>query len=119
MVLSYTTSPAYHISAEGEDKYKAAIFPEGHVLQVEIAGITRTTDTPDLAQDFMRFILSEPFQSAIPERNWMYPARFPEGGLPAAFKGLPEPQKSFFPESESVAENRRAWVDEWLEGMGR
>ena len=34
MVLSYTTSPAYHISAENETKYKAAIFPEGHYLQV-------------------------------------------------------------------------------------
>lgn len=119
MVLSYTTSPAYHISAEGKDQYKAAIFPEGHVLQVEVAGITTVTDTPDLAHDFMRFMLSEPFQSAIPEHNWMYPAEPPEGGLPAAFKELGEPDTSLFPAPETVAANRRQWVDEWLAAMSR
>ena len=37
MVLSYTTSPAYHIVAEGDLTKKAAIFPEGHYLMVELA----------------------------------------------------------------------------------
>ena len=38
MVLSYTTSPAYHIIAEGTDRYRAAAFSEGHYLQVEVGG---------------------------------------------------------------------------------
>lgn len=119
MVLSYTTSPAYHISAEGEEKYKAAIFTEGHVLQVEVAGIAANTDAPDLARDFIRFMLTEPFQSAIPEHNWMYPAETPEGGLPASFEQLGKPETSLLPTSETVAANRRAWVDEWLAAMSR
>ena len=32
MVLSYTTSPAYHIGVEKDQNKKAAIFPEGHYL---------------------------------------------------------------------------------------
>ena len=40
MVLSYTTSPAYHIIAEDTDRYQAAAFAEGHYLQVEVAGMT-------------------------------------------------------------------------------
>ena len=46
MVMSYTTSPAYHISAEKKDNYKAAAFSEGHYLHVELAGMTRTRDQP-------------------------------------------------------------------------
>ena len=74
MVLSYTTSPAYHIAEENETNYKAAVFPEGHDMQVEVAAMTKTSHDPDLARAFLKFMLSEPFQSAIPEGNWMYPA---------------------------------------------
>ena len=38
MVLSYTTSPAYHIAVEKDQNKKAAIFPEGHDLEIEVAG---------------------------------------------------------------------------------
>ena len=37
MVLSYTTSPAYHLMYEDTSKYKAANFLEGHYIQIEIA----------------------------------------------------------------------------------
>jgi thiamine transport system substrate-binding protein len=119
MVLSYTTSPAYHIAEEGERKYKAAIFPEGHYLQVEVAGITAASDQPELARAFLEFMISEPFQSAVPEGNWMYPAVEPEAGLPDSFSGLAKPQKSLLVAPEEVAANRRAWVDEWLAAMSR
>ena len=119
MVLSYTTSPAYHISAEGETKYKAATFEEGHYLQVEIAGMLASTDQPDLARAFLQFMLSEPFQSAIPEGNWMYPAKLPAAGLPESFSTLARPERSLMMDSGAVAANRQAWVDEWLAAMSR
>jgi thiamine transport system substrate-binding protein len=119
MVLSYQSSPAYHVSAESTDKYKAAIFPEGHAMQIEVAAMTATTDAPDLARAFLSFMLEEPFQSAIPEHNWMYPARVPAEGLPASFKNLPQPAKSILTPSETVSANRRAWIDEWLAATSR
>ena len=119
MVLSYTTSPAYHIAVEDNHDVKAAIFPEGHYLEIEVAGITRTTDDPELARAFMDFMVSEPFQSAIPEGNWMYPAREPEAGLPASFQALRKPETSHYAEPAAVESNRRAWVDEWLSAMSR
>ena len=118
MVLSYTTSPAYHLGAEGNPNYKAAIFPEGHYLQVEVAGMTRTSDTPDLARSFLQFMLTEPFQSAIPEGNWMYPAVAP-ARLPDSFKDLAKPEKSTLAPPAEVERNRRAWIDEWLAAMSR
>ncbi|MGQ7790901.1 thiamine ABC transporter substrate binding subunit [Faunimonas sp. B44] len=119
MVLSYSTSPAYHIGAENETKYRAAIFPEGHYMQVEVAAATAASKNPDLARGFLRFMLSNPFQSAIPEGNWMYPAVEPEGGLPASFADLPAPEKSLLMTPEEVREHRRPFVDEWLDAMSR
>jgi thiamine transport system substrate-binding protein len=119
MALSYTTSPAYHVGVEKESKYKAAIFPEGHMMQVEVAGMTKSTDDPELARAFLEFMISDAFQSAIPETNWMYPAKLPASGLPESFAGLAKPEKSLLDPPEEVAENRRAFVDEWLAAMSR
>lgn len=119
MVLSYTTSPAYHIAVESASNYKAAIFPEGHYLQVEVAGIAKSSDDPELSRAFLQFMLSEKFQAAIPEGNWMYPAMTPQAGLPESFKGLAEPEKSLLIAPAEVDHNRRAWIDEWLEAMSR
>ncbi len=117
MALSYTTSPAYHIAVENETKYKAAVFPEGHGMQVEVAAMTKTSHDPDLARAFLKFMLSEPFQSTIPEGNWMYPAT--GVALPQEFQALSKPDKSLMTPPEAVEKNRRAWVDEWLAAMSK
>lgn len=119
MVMSYTTSPAYHIAVEKKDHYKAAPFSEGHYLHVELAGLTRTTKQPELAKRFMAFILSEPFQSAMPEGNWMMPAKTSPSGLPAAFKDLVQPDKALLFTPEEVQQNRRAFTDGWLNATAR
>lgn len=119
MVLSYSTSPAYHRAVEDETRYEAARFAEGHYLHVEIAGATTTTDTPELARDFLRFMLDEGFQGLIPEGNWMYPASLPESGLPESFEGLIEPPGAFLFEPERVSAERRALIDAWLEATTR
>lgn len=51
LVLSYTTSPAYHILEEKKDNYAAANFSEGHYLQVEVAARTAASKQPELAQN--------------------------------------------------------------------
>jgi thiamine transport system substrate-binding protein len=119
MVLSYTTSPAYHVTVENETRYRAAIFEEGHGLQVEVAAMVATTDQPDLARQFLAFVTTEGFQATIPEGNWMYPAVVPEAGLPPAFAELERPAVSFLPAPETVEANRRAWIDEWLAALTR
>ena len=119
MVLSYTTSPAYHITVENETRYRAAIFEEGHALQVEVAGMVASTDQPELAREFLRFMTGNGFQVAIPEGNWMYPAVTPAEGLPPAFVALDQPPTSFLLPPEDVQANRRAWIAEWLAAMTR
>ena len=91
LVLSYTTSPGYHLEYEGTDRYKAAIFSEGHLLQIEAAGLLKTAKNKDNASRFLDFMLSEDFQSIIPLTNWMYPVI--DISLPPSFAINPKSDK--------------------------
>jgi thiamine transport system substrate-binding protein len=119
MVLSYTTSPAYHMIADKSDRYQAAAFAEGHYLQVEVAGITVTGAKNPLAEKFLAFMTGPGFQDAVPETQWMYPAGKTDKPLDPAFDKLVKPAKTLQFSSPEVADNRKAWVDEWLSVMGR
>lgn len=119
MVLSYTTSPAYHMVAENSDRYQAASFSEGHYLQVEVAGQIADSPNAELAKKFMAFMLTPGFQDAIPENNWMFPAAATSKPLPEAFGKLVQPAKTLLFSPEEVAAKRREWMDEWLAAMAR
>ena len=117
MVLSYSTSPAYHIVVDGTDKYRAAAFEEGHYMQVEVAAMLKSAPQPELAANFMDFILNDEFQSVIPTTNWMYPAG--KAALPEAFSGLITPSKSLTFTPAQVAQNKSAWVGEWQSALSQ
>lgn len=119
MVLSYTTSPAYHVIAEGTDRYQAAAFDEGHYLQIEVAGITVAGEQNPLAARFLAFMTGPGFQDVIPETNWMFPAGKTAEPLDLAFDKLVKPARTLTLAPEEIAENRKAWVDEWLSVMSR
>ncbi|MCY0092553.1 thiamine ABC transporter substrate binding subunit [Hoeflea ulvae] len=119
MVLSYTTSPAYHMVAEETDRYQAAEFAEGHYLQIEVAGLLANAPDKDLARQFLGFMMTPGFQNEIPTNNWMLPAAPVSIELPDAFAKLVSPQKTFLYGSAEVAENRAAWIEEWLGAMSR
>ncbi len=114
MVLSYTTSPAYHAIAENTQRYKAAEFSEGHYLQIEVAGLIEASPERALAAKFLAFMMGPGFQDQIPTNNWMFPAGSTSAPLPEAFGALVKPAKTFLYSPEDVAKNRRAWIDEWL-----
>lgn len=119
MVLSYATSPAYHLIAEGDDTKRAAIFPEGHYVTVETAGMVAGTDQPDLARAFMDFVLTPAFQRTIPEGNWSMPAKLDPSELPPGFAGLPMPEISIlYPPAEAEALRERA-IAAFEAGLGR
>lgn len=117
-VLSYTTSPAYHAVAEGDDSKVAWPFTEGHLVQVEVAALTAGTDSPDLARAFLTYLAGPEGQAPIPETNWMFPVLMPEAGLNPAFDaGLPS---SILPlSSVDAAAIRDAAVADWQSGLGQ
>jgi len=110
MVLSYTTSPTYHEVAEDVHKYAAAIFEEGHVAQVEVAGILKSSEKQVLAQKFLAYLTSVEGQKVIPTTNWMFPVVDIGDNLPAAFGKAPTP-KLLTIDEQQIIDNSRAWVD--------
>ncbi len=119
MVLSYTTSPAYHLIAEDDATKTAAAFDEGHYMQIEVAGKLAATDQPDLADRFLAFMVSDDFQSVIPTTNWMYPAVTPEAGLPDGFDTLITPDRALLVPAAEVPAIRDAALAEWLAALSR
>ena len=118
LVLSYTTSQAYHVIAEKTDRYKALVFPEGNYMQIEVAGMLKTSQHPDLAKKFLQFLVSKDFQTAIPETNWMLPVT--DGATPPEFAtAAPKPEKALLLPADEVAKHRSAWIKEWLEAVGQ
>jgi len=119
MVLSYTTSPAYHLIAEKDKRFAAAKFSEGHYQQIEVAGLLASSQQKPLAKQFLTFMMSEDFQSIIPTTNWMYPAALDASQLPEGFSGLIKPSTALLFTDEDISKNRKRWVDEWLEAMSQ
>lgn len=119
MVLSYTTSPAYHLIAEEDTSKAAASFDEGHYMQIEVAGKVAGTDQPELADQFLQFIVTDAFQSIIPTTNWMYPAVTPAGGLPDGFETLIQPGKALLVPAGEAQAIRDAALDEWLSALSQ
>ena len=112
MVLSYTTSPAAHILFENNFDISASIFDEGHYISIEFAGILKTSKNKKIANDFLKFMLSDDFQSVIPSTNIMYPVTN-INNLPDAFKNLEIP-KVIQLNPKEINDNKEDWISEWL-----
>jgi len=119
VVLSYTTSPAYHIIAEEDLTKSAAIFDEGHYFMVELAAKLATTDQPDLADAFMAFILTEDFQTMIPTTNWSFPAALTEDKWPDGFQSLPMPETVLFYDENEAAALRDQAIEAWRNALSQ
>lgn len=118
MVLSYTTSPAYHSVEENKTNIKSAPFNEGHYGQIEVAAILKSSKQKVLAKEFLRFMQTKTFAKIIPTGNWAYPVvkNIP---LHKAFETLHKPKTMLLMDGNTVQKQRRAIVNEWLDAMMR
>lgn len=119
MVMSYITSPAYHLIVEKDATKVAAIFGEGHYFTAETVAQIAGTDQPELAQKFMDFILSETFQEMIPRTNFGFPVKLAPEKLPAEFAQLNLPAKSIFYSEDEVAALREGAIAEWQRALSQ
>lgn len=118
-VLSYTTSPAYHSLAEGDESKAAALFEEGHYMQIEVMAMMKRSAEPDLAQAFLQFMISPEAQAALPMTNWMYPVIWPEGGLPESFTPPLEAHDALLLPPEEIEAKRKGALERWRIGLSK
>jgi thiamine transport system substrate-binding protein len=117
MVLSYTTSPSYHLIAEADPRFAAARFSDGHYLQIELAGLLKSSPHQDLARRFLDWLVTPAAQAIIPTTNWMFPVNLPADELPGGFATPLPPDQTLFLDPEEVAANARAWIGEFLDAL--
>ncbi|EKT58199.1 thiamine ABC transporter substrate binding subunit [Providencia burhodogranariea] len=116
-VLSYTASPGYQMLNDKKDNYAAALFDEGHYMQIEVAARLKNSAQPELAKQFLQFMLTPEFQNTLPTTNWMYPVI--DIPLPEVYNNLPLPKKSLQFSAQEVAKDRQTWVRLWQTAVSR
>ncbi len=114
MVLSYTTSPPYHVEYEETDRYKALIFSEGNYMQIESMGILKGAAHRTNAEKFIEYMLSDDFQNQIPLTNFMMPVTA-SAELPASFDYAPVSDKPLLLDTDLIETSLDTWLDEWLD----
>jgi thiamine transport system substrate-binding protein len=110
LVISYTTSAAYHAEYETAGRYIALEFPEGHPIQIEGIGLVKGAANPTAAKQFLDFVLSEGFQKHIPLTNWMYPIS-QTLALPDSFSHAPLPAKTYLVDALELTNLDRIALD--------
>lgn len=118
LVLSYTSSPAYHLEYDKTERYQALIFEEGHYRQIEGAGVVKGAKHPKNAQIFIDFLLSREAQEILPLTNWMYPVRS-DADLPESYRLAPKPEISLGREEAPDGSELDTLIDSWLSALGR
>lgn len=110
LVISYTTSPVYHVMWEDTTRYQALLFSDGHEATIEAAGIIKGTKHREEAQAFIDFLLTAA-QVDLANANSMYPVN---GSieLPAAYDYAPVPETIFTGSSELASQLVAQWIDE-------
>lgn len=118
LVVSYASSPVAEV-VYAETKFSES--PTGSMTapgtcfrQVEFVGILKGTQERKLAEKFVDFLLSVPFQEDMPLQMFVYPVN-PQAQLPAEFiqfsqtaiepTGLP---------AEQISASRETWISDWV-----
>lgn len=110
IVISYTTSPVYHVENENSTRYQALIFEEGHEATIEGMGITKYSKNRENAERFIDFILTEG-QVELALTNSMYPS-VSSTTLPPSYLYAPQPEKIFTLSEEKGTSLLALWTEE-------
>jgi len=119
LVVSYATSPAAEVffadPQPAESPTGNLIFPGGSFKQIEFVGVLKGARAPDLAQQWVDFMLGETFQADIPLQMWVYPARTgtPLPDVFTRFAQAPADPAALTP--EQIEAGREDWLMAWTD----
>ena len=119
IVMSYASSPPAEVifAEEPLDEAPTGVIEAGCYRQVEYAGILDGTEYPGSAGELIDFMLSVEFQETIPLNWFVFPAN-QEAELPAEFVEFTTiPDDPTRLPADYIADNRDAWIDEWIAVM--
>lgn len=117
IVVSYASSPpAEVIFADppiAEPPSAAITSPGSCFRQIEFAGVLTGAKQRDLAEKWLDFMLSRPYQEDLPLNQFVYPVN-PQAALPEVFvKWSSVAQDPANPPPEAIASYRDRWIEAW------
>lgn len=119
IVVSYSSSPPVDlIFAEEpmETPVTAAVVSDGSCFrQIEFVGILKGTQQRELAEVWVDYMLSIPFQEDLPLQMFVFPVN-PDAKLQTEFIDfLVEPDMTAFVSPEDIALHREEWIAAWTD----
>lgn len=117
IVVSYASSPAaavyYSEQQQGPAPTAAVTGNRSAFRQIEFVGILKGTKKKALAENFIDFMLSRPFQEDIPLQMFVFPAN-KTAKLPDIFRKYTK--LAITPvevKPQAIEENRELWLEKW------
>lgn len=119
MAVSYATSPAAEVffadPQPAESPTANLLLPGGSFKQIEFVGILKGAREPELARQWVDFMLGETFQEDIPLQMWIYPA-LPSAELPEVFtKHAQVPSDAVAVSPDQIEAGREKWIQAWTD----
>jgi len=117
LVVSYGSSPAaevyYATTPPAEAPTASIVGPDACFRQIEFVGILKGTQHRALAEKFVDFMLSVPFQEDMPLQMFVFPVN-PDAKLPEVYqKYVQIPQQPATMDIKTIAQNRDKWIQDW------
>ena len=123
IVVSYASSPPAEVVFANppidQPPTEAIVAPQTCFRQIEFAGIIKGTKNRDLAEKWIDFMLSLPYQEDIPLQQFVYPVN-PQAKLPDVFvkwSKIAEQPANLAP--DVIAQNRDKWIEAWTNAVLR
>lgn len=117
IVVSYASSPPAEVVFADppidQPPTEAIVAPQTCFRQIEFAGIIKGTQNRDLAEKWLDFMLSVPYQEDLPLNQFVYPIN-PQAKLPDVFakwSKIADQPANLAP--DVIAKNRDTWIEAW------
>ena len=111
LVLSYASSPPYEVGEDG-------VAPTGALLdtcfrQVEYAGVLKGAGNPDAAKQVIDWMLSDAFQTALPENMYVYPVSSTVTVPPEWAANAPLSARPYTLDPATITAHRDEYIRTW------
>jgi thiamine transport system substrate-binding protein len=123
LVVSYASSPVaevYFADPQPEQAPTGSITGDDMCFrQIEFVGILRGTQQRELAEAWVDFMLSVPFQEELPLQMFVFPVN-PEAQLPQVYQDFAEvPANPARMDAQTISDNREGWIQTWTDSVLR
>jgi len=114
IVLSYGTSPVFHLLDENTERYQALVLDGVAWAQIEGAAIVKGGKNHELAKAALDYLISVQMQEALTESQFMYPVRI-DAKLPESFRIAAHVPEILNPriDLKDVHDKLGTWIKDW------